>query len=97
MGTKGTDRGLYPTFLMNLYRQSRWRAKILIPGDLPLGLLDDLVESVLGPLAGVHLVASNDELPDTEGEGEQSVLSGLTILLESLSTVLDLEQLKETN
>jgi len=43
-------------------------------------LLDDFVESVLGPLAGVHLVASNDELPDTEGEGEQSVLSGLTIL-----------------
>jgi hypothetical protein len=44
------------------------------------GLLDDFVESVLGPLAGVHLVASNDELPDTEGEGEQSVLSGLSIL-----------------
>jgi len=43
-------------------------------------LLDDFVESVLGPLAGVHLVASNDELPDTEGEGKQSVLSGLTIL-----------------
>ena len=44
------------------------------------GLFDDFVESVLGPLTGVHLVASNDELPDTEGEGEQSVLSGLTIL-----------------
>lgn len=43
-------------------------------------LLDDFVESVLGPLAGVHLVASNNELPDTEGEGEQSVLSGLTVL-----------------
>jgi hypothetical protein len=48
--------------------------------DEALGLLDDLVESVLGPLAGVHLVASNDELPDTEGEGEQSVLSGLSVL-----------------
>lgn len=48
--------------------------------DETVGLLDDLVESVLGPLAGVHLVASNDELPDTEGEGEQSVLSGLTVL-----------------
>lgn len=44
------------------------------------GLLDDFVESVLGPLAGVHLVASNNELPDTEGEGEQGVLSGLTVL-----------------
>jgi hypothetical protein len=44
------------------------------------GLLDNFVESVLGPLAGVHLVASDDELPDTEGEGEQSVLSGLTVL-----------------
>ena len=47
------------------------------------GLLDDLVESVLGPLAGVHLVASNDELPDTKGEGEESVLSGLAILGDS--------------
>jgi hypothetical protein len=43
-------------------------------------LLDDFVETVLSPLAGVHLVASNDELPDTEGEGEQSVLSGLSVL-----------------
>ena len=31
-------------------------------------------------LGGVHLVDGDDELPDTEGEGEQSVLSGLTIL-----------------
>ena len=43
-------------------------------------LLDDLVESVLGPLASVHLVASDDDLPDTEGEGEESVLAGLTVL-----------------
>ena len=43
-------------------------------------LLDDLVEAVLGPLAGVHLVDGNDELLDTEGEGEKSVLTGLTIL-----------------
>ena len=48
--------------------------------DEALGLLDDLVESVLGPLAGVHLVASNNELPDTEGEGEEGVLSGLSVL-----------------
>jgi len=48
--------------------------------DEVLGLLDDFVESVLRPLAGVHLVASNDELPDTKGEGEEGVLSGLSIL-----------------
>lgn len=44
------------------------------------GLLDDLVESVLGPLGGVHLVDGNDELSHTEGEGEESVLTGLTVL-----------------
>jgi len=43
-------------------------------------LLDDLVVSVLGPLAGVHLVDGDDELLDTEGEGEEGVLSGLTVL-----------------
>jgi hypothetical protein len=31
-------------------------------------------------LGGVHLVDGNDELPDTKGESEQSVLSGLAIL-----------------
>ena len=31
-------------------------------------------------LGGVHLVNGDDELPDTKGESEQSVLSGLTIL-----------------
>lgn len=44
------------------------------------GLLDNLVESVLGPLDGVHLVDSNNELLNTEGESEQGVLSGLTVL-----------------
>ena len=44
------------------------------------GLLDNLVVTVLGPLAGVHLVQGNDELADTEGEGKQSVLTGLAIL-----------------
>lgn len=44
------------------------------------GLLDDLVVTVLGPLAGVHLVEGNDELLHTEGEGKQSVLTGLAIL-----------------
>jgi len=31
-------------------------------------------------LGGVHLVDSDDELPDTKGESKQSMLSGLTIL-----------------
>lgn len=44
------------------------------------GFLDDFVEAVLTPLGGVHLVDGNDELPDTKGEGEQSVLTSLAIL-----------------
>ena len=43
-------------------------------------LLDDFVESGLGPLGSVHLVASNNELPHTESVGEESVLSSLTVL-----------------
>ncbi len=31
-------------------------------------------------LGGIHLVDSDDELTDTEGEGEESVLAGLAIL-----------------
>ena len=31
-------------------------------------------------LSGVHLVDSDDELTDTEGEGKESVFTGLTIL-----------------
>ena len=31
-------------------------------------------------LGGVHLVDGNDELPDTEGEGKESVFTGLAIL-----------------
>jgi hypothetical protein len=44
------------------------------------GLLDDLLETGLGPLGGVHLVDGNDELLDTKGVGEKSVLTGLAIL-----------------
>ena len=44
------------------------------------GLLDDLGETGLRPLGGVHLVDGNDELLDTEGVGEKSVLTGLAIL-----------------
>merc|ERR1719323_2742262 len=48
-------------------------------------LLLDLLEPGLavGRLGGVHLVAGDDELLDTEGVGEQSVFSGLTILGDS--------------
>ncbi|GAO48339.1 hypothetical protein G7K_2513-t1 [Saitoella complicata NRRL Y-17804] len=57
------------------------------------GLLDDLLETGLGPLGGVHLVDGNDELLDTEGVGQESVLTGLTVLgdtsLELTSTTGD--------
>jgi hypothetical protein len=43
-------------------------------------LLDDLLETGLGPLGGVHLVDGDDELLDTEGVGEESVLTSLAIL-----------------
>jgi hypothetical protein len=44
------------------------------------GLLDDLLETGLGPLGGVHLVDGDDELLDTESVGEKSVLASLAIL-----------------
>ena len=31
-------------------------------------------------LGGVHLVDGDDELPDTEGEGEEGVLASLAVL-----------------
>jgi len=43
-------------------------------------LLDDFVETFLGPLGGVHLVDGNDELLHTEGVGKKSVLTSLAIL-----------------
>lgn len=59
------------------------------------GLLDDLVESLLRPLGGVHLVDGDDELLDTKGVSEQSVLTSLAILgdtgLELTSTSCDNE------
>ncbi len=50
--------------------------------DEAADLLLDLSEASLreGGLSAVHLVDCNDELLDTEGEGEQSVLTGLAIL-----------------
>ena len=44
------------------------------------GLLDDLLVTGLGPLGGVHLVDGNDELLNTKGVGEESVLTSLAIL-----------------
>merc|ERR1719328_626746 len=45
-------------------------------------LLADLLEPGLavGRLSGVHLVGGNDELLDSKGVSQQSVLSGLTVL-----------------
>jgi hypothetical protein len=43
-------------------------------------LLDDFVETLLGPLGGVHLVDGDDELLDTKGVGKQGVLTSLAIL-----------------
>lgn len=43
-------------------------------------LLDNFVETILGPLGGVHLIDGDNELSYTEGVSEESVLTGLTIL-----------------
>ena len=50
--------------------------------DEVLDLLLDLLKPGLavGGLSGVHLVASDDELLDTEGVGEEGVLPGLAVL-----------------
>merc|ERR1711976_596623 len=50
--------------------------------DVVADLLHDLLVSVLRVLwlGVVHLVDADDELLDTKGEGEKSVLSGLTVL-----------------
>lgn len=43
-------------------------------------LLDDLLVAGLRVLGRVHLVDGDDELADTEGEGEEGVLAGLAVL-----------------
>jgi len=50
--------------------------------DVVADLLHDFLVSVLAVLGlgVVHLVDANDELLDSEGEGQESVLSGLTVL-----------------
>lgn len=59
-------------------------------GDLPADALEELLDSVLdllvtllGPHDGlrIHLVDDDDHLLDTEGEGEKSVLTGLSLLV----------------
>lgn len=51
-------------------------------GEVGGNLVDDLVEAGLRVHGGlvVHLVDGDDDLLDTEGEGEESVLTGLAIL-----------------
>ncbi|EDZ68717.1 hypothetical protein AWRI1631_163370 [Saccharomyces cerevisiae AWRI1631] len=44
------------------------------------GFLDNFLESGFVPFDGVHLVDSNNQLSNTQGESQQSVFSGLTIL-----------------
>ena len=79
MGTKATDLGLYPTFLMKVEVSliiSLKRSSLHFKNSQPLHI-DKLSETNLGR---VHLVDGNNELPDTEGKGKESVLSSLTIL-----------------
>lgn len=56
-------------------------------------LLDDFVETILGPFGGIHLVDSHNQLPDTKGIGQECVFARLTILgdtsLEFTSTSSD--------
>lgn len=59
----------------------------------PMSTLMIMLERKKTNLGGVHLVDSNDELTDTKGEGQKSVLAGLAILgdtsLELTSTTGD--------
>ena len=81
MGTNATVLGLYPTFLIKL----EVSLMISLKRDS-----DHYVRFVCQSLfarhqtqthvGGVHLVDGDDELSDTEGESEQSVLTGLAIL-----------------
>ena len=81
MGTKATLFGLYPTFLMKVEvsltispkRSSlHWR-----DGQTLCYSVRKKSETDLGR---VHLIDSNDELSDTKGKGEESVLASLTVL-----------------
>ena len=47
-------------------------------GHLLLNLLEPVL--TVGGLGGVHLVDTNDELLYSKGVGQQSVLSGLSVL-----------------
>ena len=51
-------------------------------------LVLDLVESVLGPVAGVHLVDTDNDLVDSEQVEETGVLAGLALLNSGLGVSL---------
>jgi len=59
-------------------RNSLWVVSDLL--DEVGGFLDDFIETILGPLGGVHFVNGDNDLSDTKGVGKQSVLTSLTIL-----------------
>ena len=50
--------------------------------DETLNFLDDFIEtsSGVGWLGGVHLVDADNQLLDTQGVGQEGVLTGLTVL-----------------
>jgi hypothetical protein len=79
MGTKATVLGL---FHVSYWKTEKSKGGLLVSDllDEVGSLLDDFLESSLGPLGGVHLVDGDDELLDTKGVGEESVLTSLAIL-----------------
>ena len=93
--TEGIKLELSPSFLFipqqKVTQRSRWRSQeyifITFRGSKSIYYLTFrklkkhfLPCSAVWWLSGVHLVDSNDQLLDTEGVGEQSMLSGLTVL-----------------
>ena len=83
MGTKATVLGLGGKGIVSAQLTRGRRDGYSLESDLldeVGGLLDDLLVTGLGVLGGVHLVDGDDELTHTEGEGEEGVLAGLSIL-----------------
>ena len=52
-------------------------------------LLDDFLVSGFRPLGGIHLVDGNNELPDTQGVGQESMLTGLAVLRDTSFELTD--------
>ncbi len=65
-----------------LFRHDQRQIRNLYLLDEVRNLLLDFLESglAIGRLGGVHLVDTDDQLLDTQGVGEQSVLSSLSVL-----------------